>query len=79
MGFLFSKKNQQKVTIAISGMSCEHCVKRMRQAFLDNDAVKKAEVSLENGGSATIIYDADKTNVEALKNIVTETGYTPAD
>ena len=39
----------------------------------------KKQRSVLKGGSATIIYDADKTNVEALKNIVTETGYTPAD
>ncbi|WP_099205735.1 heavy-metal-associated domain-containing protein [Scatolibacter rhodanostii] len=80
MGFrLFAKKNQETVTIGISGMSCEHCVKRMREALLENDAVKKADVSLDNGGSATIVYHADKTDVAALKKIITETGYTPAD
>lgn len=72
---LFSKKNQQKVTILIKGMSCSHCTSRMREAFLQNKAVKKADVSLDDGGKAIILYDADKTNEDKLKNIVTETGY----
>ncbi len=71
-----SKKDIQTVTVGIKGMSCEHCVKRMREAFEDARGVQKADVSLDTN-SAEVTYDASKLDIDALKKIVAETGYTP--
>lgn len=71
-----AKKDIKTVTIGVKGMSCEHCVKRMRGAFEDTKAVQKAVVHLETN-SADVTYDANKLDVAALKKIVAETGYTP--
>lgn len=62
----------QRVTIAIEGMSCGHCVKAVSSALEKLDGVKIEEVSI---GSATVVYDPEITPMERIAHAVREAGY----
>lgn len=58
-------------TMKISGMSCQHCVKRVKKA-IDALGVIGSDVQI---GSATVEYDETKLSAEAVKKAVEEAGY----
>lgn len=60
--------------IAVGGMSCKHCVKAVTDAVKALDGVKKVKVSLESN-SATVEYDDQKVNIDAIKTAIREEGY----
>ena len=64
----------QKETIAISGMSCEHCVQAVREALsrLDGVAVDNVEI-----GAATVSY-GDAVSREDVIAAIEDAGYSPA-
>jgi copper ion binding protein len=62
-----------KTTLKIDGMSCEHCVKHVKDALEEISGVKSARVSLKDGG-ADVEHDAAVT-LAAMKEAVTEAGY----
>lgn len=58
------------VKFAVTGMTCaEGCAAGIREALYRQKGVKKSEVSFDTG-VATILYDTEKTNKEALKKII---------
>lgn len=59
--------------LAISGMSCHHCVLSIRKALEAIPGVKVEEVRI---GSARITYDETAVNDDTLGAAVTEAGYT---
>lgn len=61
-------------TIKVEGMSCGHCVMRVKKAIEDVQGVKKVDVSLENK-QAVVEFDEEKTDVEKIKAAVRESGY----
>ena len=64
-------------TMAIEGMMCEHCVKRVQDALSAVDGVSKAEVRLKGHkkvGSATVELGKEVSD-EALIAAVTDAGY----
>ena len=63
-------------TIKVEGMSCGHCVMRVKKAIEGLEGVKKVDVSLENK-QAVVEFDEGKTDVEKIKAVVKETGYEP--
>jgi len=63
-----------KETIGIFGMTCMHCHKRVTDAISKVNGVKSVEVSLENK-SATVEFDDSVTNLNAIKQAVTDAGY----
>ncbi|GHV62587.1 mercuric reductase [Spirochaetia bacterium] len=69
-----------KTLLKIDGMSCDHCVKHVKDALEEISGVKSAKVSLkENGaggmdGGADVEHDAAVT-LAAMKEAVTEAGY----
>jgi copper chaperone CopZ len=62
------------VTLAISGMSCGHCVKRVQQALTGTPGVAKATVTLEPG-QARVEFDESAATPEQLAAVVTTAGY----
>lgn len=58
-------------TLNITGMTCGHCVKAVKEALENVPGVSSAEVSLEQG-QATVQGDAE---TQALIAAVTEEGY----
>jgi copper ion binding protein len=60
--------------LAIRGMTCEHCVKRVTKALAEVAGVLQAEVSLAEN-SAQVTFDEGKTSLAALTQAVEEAGY----
>ncbi|KKG09236.1 COP associated protein [Methanosarcina sp. 2.H.A.1B.4] len=63
-------------TIKVEGMSCGHCVMRVKKAIEGLEGVTKVDVSLENK-QAVVEFDEGKIDVEKIKAVVKETGYEP--
>nr|WP_048128899.1 MULTISPECIES: copper ion binding protein [unclassified Methanosarcina] len=66
-----------KETIKVEGMSCGHCVMRVKKAIEGLEGVKKVDVSLENK-QAVVEFDEGKTDVKKIKAVVQENGYEPS-
>ena len=64
----------QQTTIAIAGMTCGGCVSAVQSALR---AVAGARVDDVTVGSATVSYDASRTNQAALAQAVRDAGYRP--
>jgi copper chaperone len=64
----------QQTTMAIAGMSCGGCVSTVQQAL---HAVPGTRVDAVTLGSATVSYDAARTNPAALAQAVRDAGYRP--
>ena len=64
----------EKAIINVEGMSCSHCVNAVTKAVGSLDGVAGVLVNLE-GKTATVEYDSDKTNLEAIKVAIEEEGY----
>ncbi|GHV41766.1 mercuric reductase [Spirochaetia bacterium] len=62
-----------KTTLKIDGMSCEHCVKHVKDALEEIGGVSSAKVSLKEN-SADVEHDATVA-LAAMKEAVTEAGY----
>ena len=64
----------EKITVAVGGMTCAACVRRVEEALNSVDGVVEANVNLANG-HATIIHSAKWGGPEALQKAITEHGY----
>ena len=65
---------EQTVTIPVFGMSCEHCVRAVKEALSTLSGVKNVEVSLEER-SAKVIYDDEHARVSEMETAILEEGY----
>jgi copper chaperone len=63
-------------TIKVEGMSCGHCVMRVKKAIEAVEGVRKAEVDLPNK-QAVVEYEEGKSNLEKVKAAIREAGYEP--
>ncbi len=61
-----------EATIEIEGMSCQHCVMRVKKAIEGLDGVKKADVVV---GQAKVSFDESKTQKAAIENAIVKAGY----
>ncbi len=59
-------------TIKIEGMSCQHCVMRVKKAIDGVEGVNSSDVSV---GSATVSFDESKTSREAIVKAIEGAGY----
>ena len=62
-----------KTVISIEGMSCENCVKHVKEALEALEGVNSAEVSLEENNA--VIEHSDGVNLEIFKEAIEEAGY----
>lgn len=62
----------ERLTLAIEGMSCGHCVARVRQALgsLEGVSVEQVEV-----GRASLAYDPARVTAERLLHALGDAGY----
>ena len=60
--------------IDVFGMTCMHCHKRVTDAISKVNGVISVNVSLENN-SATVEFDEDVTNIDAIRQAVVDAGY----
>jgi copper chaperone CopZ len=63
-------------TLAIGGMSCNHCVRAVHNALAELDG---AQVERVDVGSATVRYDPARTTPAAIAEAVRDAGYDPAN
>jgi copper chaperone len=61
-------------TITIDGMSCEHCVRAVKEAIGAQSGVKSVDVSLEDK-NAQVVYDDEHTQLSDLEAAIVEEGY----
>jgi len=62
------------LTLKVEGMSCQHCVKTVKEALLSNTGVNKVDVILEDN-KAFVEYDNDKVSKDVLIKAVNDSGY----
>jgi len=62
------------ITLNVSGMSCEHCVKAVNNALAAIPGVKDIAVSLKDG-KVSFSHDPAKAPLDAIKAAITEEGY----
>jgi copper ion binding protein len=62
-----------KTVLKIDGMSCDHCVKHVKEALEGVAGVSSAQVSLKENSAA--VEHGDSVSVDSLKAAVEEAGY----
>lgn len=62
------------VTLDVQNMTCNFCPITVRKALKKIDGVVSAKADLESK-TATVTYDPDKTNIEALTKATADAGY----
>lgn len=61
-------------TLKVQGMTCQHCVRTVRDTLEAQDGVQRADVDL-GGGSARVEYDEKLVTPRELANAVSDEGY----
>ena len=62
------------ITLKVSGMSCEHCVKAVNNALSAIAGVKDITVSLKDG-KVSFSHDPAKAPLDKIKAAIIEEGY----
>ncbi len=63
-----------KTVLKVGGMSCEHCVKAIRNAAVALSGVESVTVDL-NAGTVTVLHDPAKSPPERIRHKIQEQGY----
>ena len=66
--------NTEKLTVAVQGMSCAACVRRVEKALAGVDGVREASVNLATE-KATMVFDPAHAGLDGMKKAVEEAGY----
>jgi len=74
-GSKVEKLNTQKVTYAISGMTCASCAAHINHEVNSLKGIQSVTISFENK-NAVIEWDTTKTSISELENTINKTGYT---
>lgn len=67
-------ENGRQVTMAIEGMTCASCVRRVENALARTDGVSSASVNLATD-EATVRFDPEIVSLDTLQKAVTDSGY----
>jgi Cu+-exporting ATPase len=65
---------EARLTLAVSGMSCQACVQKITKSLRGLEGVSQANVSLSSD-SATVRYDPDRVTLDDLITAVEDAGY----
>jgi len=68
-----ARAEDSKVTLKVTGMTCDKCVAGVEKALKKVEGVKSAEVSLDKG-QAVVSYDDKKANPDKLIAAVSKAG-----
>jgi copper chaperone CopZ len=63
----------ETLKLTIEGMSCEHCVRAVKNRLTATPGVAVDDVAV---GSATLRYDPSKTTVDEIEEVIADEGYT---
>jgi copper chaperone CopZ len=64
----------QTLKMSVRGMTCGNCARSVERKLTATPGVQKASVDLQ-GASATVEYDADLVNPDALAGAIRQLGY----
>ena len=67
----------EEITVAVSGMSCEHCVKSITEAVQALEGVEDVKVDLSGGSVSCRLTDESVTRADVVEAIE-EAGYEAA-
>jgi len=67
-------ESAQKISLAVSNMTCSTCGPTVRRALQQVDGVYKATIDLK-AHTATVYFDPTKTQVPTLTQATTDAGY----
>ena len=70
--FTRGTESMKAVTLKIDGMSCDHCVRAVRQVLEELPQVDIQSVEI---GRASLHFDNDSTDVERILAAIQEAGY----
>jgi copper chaperone len=62
-----------RIHLTIEGMTCEHCVRAVRNRLSETPGVEVEEVEV---GSAVIRLDPAATTIELVEDAIADEGYT---
>jgi len=71
------ERTMATVTLQVSGMTCQGCVRSVTRVLQSVPGVSQAEVALENG-QATVSFDPAEVSIDMLKAAIEEAGYQAA-
>jgi Cu+-exporting ATPase len=60
--------------IAIAGMGCDNCVRKLERALRGKDGVKDVRVD-GIAGRATVTFDRPRTSIPELHEVIAKSGY----
>ena len=63
--------------IGVTGMTCDHCVRRVEKALRGVDGVKEVRVD-RSAATATVTFDTTRTQIAGLHDVLLKSGYRPA-
>jgi copper chaperone len=61
-----------ETTIHVEGMSCQHCVMRVKKAVEGLTGIASADVQI---GRVTVTFDDSKIQKKAIEDVIVKTGY----
>ena len=64
----------EKTKLKIGGMSCQHCVKTVKDALTALEGVQSAKVNLRKG-EAVVRFDELSVNPVNLRDAITQAGF----
>ena len=65
----------ESITLKVRGMTCEGCVASVQRVLKALEGVKRADVSLADGGTARVEYEAGRVKPEDLHAAIEDAGY----
>ena len=63
----------EKLSLSIEGMTCEHCVRAVRNRLATTPGIEVEDVRV---GAARLRYDPQRTNVDEIEDLIADEGYT---
>lgn len=66
----------KEVSLKVDGMSCQHCVMRVKKAVDGLDGIINSDVQI---GLVTVKFDETRVDLDNIKKAITEAGYRVVD
>ena len=73
LGGSFYLSIMEKLQLSIEGMSCEHCVRAVKNRLAATPGIEVEDVRV---GAARLRYDPQRTTVDEIENVIADEGYT---
>ena len=69
----FSFQGMEQLSLTIEGMSCEHCVRAVKNRLAATPGIEVDDVRV---GSASLRYDPARMTLDQIEDVIADEGYT---